>query len=83
MANTINYAAKYERELIETYIDGSYAAPFVATNVNWLDAKNFHFTVLTTGGYKNHALTGGWNRQNIPYPRPFSAFPLRQRDSET
>ena len=52
-------------ELIETFIENSYAAPFVATNVDWLDAKNFHFTILQTGGYKNHALTGGWNRQNI------------------
>lgn len=65
MANTINYAAKYARDLIETYIDGSYAAPFVALNVDWLDAKNFHFTVMTTGGYKNHSLNGGWNRQPI------------------
>lgn len=65
MANTINYASKYERELLETFIENSYAAPFVATNVDWLDAKNFHFTVLKTGGYKNHALTGGWNRQKI------------------
>lgn len=65
MANTINYAEKYERELIDTYIDGSYAAPFITTNVKWLDAKTFHFTVLTTGGYKDHSLLGGWNRQNI------------------
>lgn len=65
MANTINHAAKYNRELIETFIENSYAAPFIATNVDWLDAKNFHFTILQTGGYKNHALTGGWNRQAI------------------
>lgn len=65
MANTINYASKYNRELVETFIENSYIAPFVATNVDWLDAKNFHFTILETGGYKNHALTGGWNRQSI------------------
>lgn len=65
MANTINHASKYNSKLIETFIENSYVAPFVATNVDWLDAKNFHFTVLQTGGYKNHALTGGWNRQNI------------------
>lgn len=63
--NTINYAAKYQRDLIETFVENSYAAPFVANNVDWLDAKNFHFTVLTLGGYKNHAITGGWNRQEI------------------
>ena len=65
MPNTINYASKYERKLIETYIEGSYAAPFVTTNVEWLDAKNFHFTSLEVGGYKDHSLTGGWNRQPI------------------
>lgn len=63
MANTINYAEKYERELIKTYIEGSYAAPFVTTNVDWLDAKTFHFTQLSVGGYKAHDITGGWNRQ--------------------
>lgn len=63
MANTINYAEKYERELIKTYIEGSYAAPFITTNVDWLDAKTFHFTQLSVGGYKAHDITGGWNRQ--------------------
>lgn len=65
MANTINHASKYARELIETYIDNSYIAPFVTTNVQWLDAKSFHFTNLKTAGYKNHSLNGGWNRQPI------------------
>ncbi|MBR4486114.1 phage capsid protein [bacterium] len=64
MANTINYASKYERELIKTYIEGSYASPFVVTNVDWLDGKNFHFTQLSVGGYKEHNIAGGWNRQN-------------------
>lgn len=64
MANVINYASKYERELIKTYIEGSYTAPFVTTNVDWLDAKNFHFTQLSVGGYKAHDITGGWNRQS-------------------
>lgn len=65
MANTINHAEKYERELIATYIDESYVPQFVATNTNWLDAKNFHFTNLIVGGYGNHALTGGWNRKEV------------------
>lgn len=63
--NTINHAEKYERELLQTFIDNSYVAPFVSTNVNWLDAKTFHFTSLATKGYGNHALTGGWNRKEI------------------
>ena len=51
MANTINHAEKYERELIATYVDESYVPQFVATNTEWLDAKNFHFTNLIVGGY--------------------------------
>ena len=65
MATPINHASKYARELIETYIDNSYSAPFVTTNVQWLDAKSFDFTNLKTAGYKNHSLNGGWNRQPI------------------
>ena len=65
MANTFNNAEKYERELIQSYVDKSYIAPFVSTNTEFIDAKNFHFTVLTTSGYKNHSLNGGWNRGEI------------------
>ena len=65
MANTINNASKFERKLIETFVDNSYIAPFIASNVEWLDAKNFHFTSLEMKGYKNHSLSGGWNRQAI------------------
>lgn len=65
MANTINNAAKYESEIIQSFIDKSYIAPFIATNTKFIDAKNFHFTVLTTSGYKNHSLNGGWNRGEI------------------
>lgn len=65
MANTINNASKYEREIIQSFIDNSYIAPFITTNTEFIDAKNFHFTVLQTTGYKNHSLNGGWNRGNV------------------
>lgn len=65
MGNTINNASKYERELIQSYVDNSYVAPFITTNTDWIDAKNFHFTVLQTSGYKNHSLNGGWNRGDV------------------
>ena len=65
MANTINNASKYESEIIQSFIDKSYIAPFVATNTEFIDAKNFHFTVLTTSGYKDHSVNGGWNRGEI------------------
>ena len=62
MANTNNFAQIWQRELIETFIDQSYIAPFVTTNVHWLDAQTFNFTTMATGGYKEHSLLGGWNR---------------------
>jgi len=68
----LNYAETYQPKLIDMYIENSYLAPFLATNVEWLNSKTFHFTALKVGGYKQHKLTGGWNRQkfeeeDIPY----------------
>lgn len=65
MGNLINYAERWERQLLQTFIDNSYIAPFVASNVKFLDAKTFHFTTMTTSGYKTHGLGGGWNRGKI------------------
>jgi hypothetical protein len=63
--NTINNASKYERELIEVFIDNSYIAPFVALDTKFIDGKNFHFTAMSTSGYKAHSLNGGWNRGKV------------------
>lgn len=65
MANTINNASKYSNQILESYIDESYVAPFVSTNVDFLDGKTFHFTQLSTSGYKAHSLNGGWNRGTV------------------
>jgi hypothetical protein len=62
MANVINYAEKWVKELLLTIIQGTLCSPFVTNNVRWLDAKTFHFSQLTASGYKNHVRTGGWNR---------------------
>lgn len=40
-------------------------SPFITTNVRWLDAKTFHFTQMSTSGYKTHNRQGGWNRGNF------------------
>ncbi len=57
----LNYAEKYEKELLEIVIDGAYTSPFITSNVDWLDAKTFKFTQMSTSGYKNHSRNGGWN----------------------
>ena len=62
MPNTINHAEKWSDELLEIYQQETLISPFITTNVNWLDAKTFHFTQMSTSGYKDHSQSGGWNR---------------------
>ena len=58
----LNYAETYSPELLEILTQGTLTSPFVTDNVRWLDAKTFHFTQMSTSGYKNHKRDGGWNR---------------------
>lgn len=58
---SLNYAEVWQPELLEILIQGALTSPFVTQNVRWLDAKTFHFTQMSTSGYKNHARSGGWN----------------------
>lgn len=72
MANSFNYAQQWGTELLQTIIQGTLCSPFIASNVNWLNAKTFQFPLLNTTGYKSHSRNGGWNRGNatkedIPY----------------
>lgn len=71
MAN-LNYAEKWSPELLEILIQETVSSPFVTTNVQWLDARTFHFTQMSTSGYKAHSRNGGWNRgtyaqTDVPY----------------
>lgn len=59
---SLNYAETWQKELLATIIQGTLCSPFISTNVKWLSAKTFHFTSLTTSGYKAHNRNGGWNR---------------------
>ena len=60
----LNYAQVWEPEFLEILMQGALTSPFVTTNVRWLDAKTFHFTQMSTSGYKNHNRNGGWNKGN-------------------
>jgi hypothetical protein len=62
--SNLNYAQVWEPELLEILMQGALTSPFVTTNVRWLDAKTFHFTQMSTSGYKNHNRNGGWNKGN-------------------
>lgn len=58
----LNYAETYASELLETLIQGTLTSPFITSNVRWIGAKTFHFTQMSTSGFKNHKRNGGWNR---------------------
>lgn len=68
----LNYAQQWSPELLEILMQGTLTSPFVTSNVRWLDAKTFHFTQMSTSGYKNHNRKGGWNtgtydQKDLPY----------------
>jgi hypothetical protein len=66
MPNVINYAEKWQPEIIKTLAENAFSARYVTQNVRWLDAKTFHFTTLATGGYGNHSRAAdGWNSSII------------------
>ena len=72
MPNTCNYAEQWSSELLEALIQNTITSPFITNNVKWLSAKTFHFTRMSTTGYKPHSRNGGWNRgvftqTDVPY----------------
>lgn len=63
--NTINYAERWQPELLEVMTQNALCGPFVTSGVRWLDARTFHFTQMAVSGYKNHSRDGGWNRGKV------------------
>ena len=57
----LNYAEVWSPELLEIMEQETVTSPFITQNVRWLDAKTFHFTQMSTSGYKSHNRNGGWN----------------------
>lgn len=69
---SLNYAQTWNKDLLEILIQGTLTSPFVISNVRWVGAKSFHFTQMSTSGYKNHNRKGGWNtgeytQTDVPY----------------
>lgn len=60
----LNYAEVWSPELLEILMQGTLTSPFVTSNVKWVGARTFHFTQMSTSGYKNHNRNGGWNKGN-------------------
>lgn len=72
MANVINYAQKWQKELIKYIQSDILTAEHIVSTVKWLNAQTFNFTISSTSGYGDHVRTGGWNsgtvtQTNVPY----------------
>lgn len=61
----LNYAEVWSPELLAIKIQETLTSPFIVPNVKWLGAKTFHFTQMSTSGFKNHKRSGGWNRGTV------------------
>lgn len=57
----LNYAQVWEKELLDILIQETVTSPFITQDVKFLDARTFHFTQMSTSGYKPHSRNGGWN----------------------
>ena len=57
----LNYAQVWEKELLDILMQETVTSPFITQDVKFLDARTFHFTQMSTSGYKPHSRTGGWN----------------------
>ena len=65
MANTINYAKKYQMELDQVLTQSMLTNELETPNVNWLSAKTFHVPTVSVTGYQDHSRQGGWNRGDV------------------
>ena len=62
---SLNYAEVWSPELLAIKIQETLTSPFIVPNVKWLGAKTFHFTQMSTSGFKTHSRNGGWNRGTV------------------
>ncbi len=65
MANTINYATQFERELKQKYKRESLTSDLTTEKVTFVNAKTIKIPYIELGGFKDHTRNGGFNRQNV------------------
>lgn len=61
----LNYAERWEPELLEILMQETLTSPFITSNVKWVGARTFHFTQMSVTGFKKHSRKGGWNRGEV------------------
>lgn len=65
MANTVNYATQFERELKQKYKRESLTADLTTEKITFVNANTVKIPYIEMGGFKDHGRNGGFNRQNV------------------
>lgn len=65
MANTVNYATRFERDLKQKYKRESLTADLTTEKIKFINAKTVKIPYIEMGGFKDHTRNGGFNRQNV------------------
>ena len=65
MANTVNYASRFERELMQKYTREMATSGLTTQNVRFIDVKTIKIPYITVSGYKDHVRTGGFNAGSV------------------
>lgn len=65
MANTINYATQFDRQLRQKYKRESLTADLTTEKIKFVNAKTVKIPYIELGGFKDHGRNGGFNRQNV------------------
>lgn len=67
MANTVNYATRFEQKLRQKYSKGLLTADLTTENrdIRWVDAQTVKIPYIIVQGYKDHDRDGGFNRQAV------------------
>ena len=65
MANTINYAVQFERQLKQKYKRESLTSDLTTEKITFINANTVKIPYIEMGGFKDHTRNGGFNRQNV------------------
>jgi hypothetical protein len=65
MANTVNYATQFERDLVQKYNRELLSSALTTNQVRFIGAKTIKLPFITVGGYKMHSRAGGFNAQDV------------------
>ncbi|HPZ51846.1 MAG TPA: capsid protein [Clostridia bacterium] len=65
MANVINYATTFERELKQKYTREALSSGLTTERIQFVNANTIKIPYVIVGGYKDHGRQGGFNRQSV------------------